>query len=83
MEKLGSEINSYTTKQKIILTIYAIVSLPLLPLIIPMYPFTKWVMRDANKKGDLELSLLELLVLGMSTSLFMYLFLGLAMCCPR
>jgi hypothetical protein len=62
-------MSKYTTKQKVILTIYVLVSLPLLPLMAIMYPFSKWAVE--GKKPTLDL--VEFLSMSVAFSLFMYL----------
>ena len=72
----------YTQRQVVILTIYILLSLPILPLMIFLYPFTKWVTQSANDKTEVELTMIELLSLSMAMSLFMYFMVGMAYCFP-
>lgn len=71
---------SYTTRQKIILTVYVILGLPLLPLTAIMYPFSKWVTQDANeaKAGvKIKFDLVEWLSVNLALCLYLYLMVGL------
>lgn len=63
-------LKDYTKRQKIILTIYAVVSFPVLPLMALYYPFVKWV---TSSSGETKLDLVEFLSLSMAVSLFVYL----------
>jgi len=59
----------YTKHQVVVLTIYALISLPLLPLMAVVYPFTKWVVYGGKSKLDL----MEFLSMSMTFSLLIYL----------
>jgi hypothetical protein len=72
----------YTQRQVVVLTIYALLSLPLLPLMAVAYPFSKWVTRDANNHEEIELTMVEFLSLSMAMSLFMYFFASMMYCFP-
>ena len=72
----------YTQRQKIILTVYAILSLPLLPLVAVMYPISKWITQDANNKEEVKLSVIEFLSLSLALSLLLYIVIAMMYCCP-
>lgn len=61
------------TRQKIVLAIYAIVSLPLLPLFAIMYPLATWVVGGKR-------SLVDFLSISMAVSIFIYMVVGLRWC---
>jgi hypothetical protein len=50
-----------TTYQKVILSIYAVVSLPVLPFMFIMYPFTKWAV-----SGKVEWNWIEFLSMSVA-----------------
>jgi len=64
------KVEQYTKHQKIILTIYAILSLPLLPMMAILYPFLTWIFTGVGEKY--KLSLLDFLCMSMAVSLPTY-----------
>ena len=73
----------YTRYQVIVLTIYACLSLPILPLTAIMYPFSKWITQDANAHAcgeKVEYTIEEWLSLSIALSIFMYMIIRMAYC---
>ena len=66
-------MDHYTRRQKIILTIYALLSLPLLPLMAIVYPFSKWAVYGGKPKLDL----VEFLCMSMAMATLTYIVAGL------
>lgn len=79
--KLKEEIAQYTRYQKIILSIYFLLSLPLLPLMAILIPFAWWV--TAPQGGPTRpLTLIEFLSFSVTMSLFAYAFAACLHWCP-
>jgi hypothetical protein len=64
--------NSWDKQQKIVLTIYAIVSLPLLPFTAIIIPFAHWITQP-NGVPPRKLTLIEFLSMSIAISIFGYL----------
>ena len=76
------EVKQLTRYQRIILSIYALISLPLLPLMAVMIPFAWWV--TAPQGGPTrKLTLIEFLSFSVTMSLFTYVFAAALHWCPR
>lgn len=78
---LKEEINQLTRYQKIILSIYFVLSIPLLPFMAVMIPFAWWV--TAPEGGPTrKLTLIEFLSFSVAMSLFAYLIAACLHWCP-
>jgi hypothetical protein len=74
------EWKSYSRYTKTVLTIYLILSLPLLPVMIPMVLFCFWV---AKPKGDTrKMPLADVISLSFTMSLFVYIMVPILHGCP-
>jgi Na+-driven multidrug efflux pump len=62
------------TYQKVILTIYAIFSLPILPLMVFVYPFIKWTTLQKDEKIKLDIT--EFLAMSAAISIIVYLYIA-------
>lgn len=73
---ITEEWKSYTKRQKIILSAYAFFSLPMLPIMGILIPFSHWVTQPDNKAYRRKLTLFEFICMSWAMSLLVYL--GLA-----
>jgi len=73
------EWKACSVRQKIILSIYALVSLPFMPFYMVMIPFAWWVTTSKGQEPR-KVTIVEFLSMSMASSLFVYLFIGLARC---
>lgn len=76
------EWNSWTTYQKIALSIYTILSLPLLPLMVVLVPFV-WATTTSESSASIKLTLAEFLSLSMAVSILCYLILAAMLWIPK
>lgn len=75
------EWKSYTRYTKTVLSIYGILSLPLLPFMVPMILFSWWVTAPANGPTR-KITVAEILSLSFTMSLFVYIFAACLHWCP-
>jgi len=74
--------NSWNTRQKIVLTIYIIISLPTLPLNGIIIPFLHWLMQSDGVRRR-KLSLPEFLSMSVTNSIFIYVIAVFIFWCPK
>lgn len=80
---LKEEINQLTRYQKTILSIYFLISIPLLPLMAIMIPFAWWITQPQGVPPR-PLTLIEFLSFSVAMSLFAYMmFACLHWCTPQ
>jgi len=75
--------NEFAFRQKIILSIYAIIGLPVLPIVLIIWPFAKWTTTPIEQKGTVKALFttsegwVEILSAAMALSLLALLFIAL------
>lgn len=71
-KRMLEEWKSYPRYSKTVLTIYLVLSLPLLPVMIPMCLGAWWVTQPDNKEYRRPMTALELISFSFTFSLFVY-----------
>lgn len=72
IERMVQEWKSYSRYSKTVLAIYFFLSLPLLPVMVPMILFAWWVTQPDNKEHRRPMTLVELISFAFTMSLFVY-----------
>lgn len=72
IERMTEEWNAYPRYSKTVLSIYVLLSLPLLPVMVPMVLFAFWVTKPEGNTRKITLG--EIITMSFTMSLFVYIF---------